>query len=201
MTDNKRPVDVFEDSGSRLPLPNREDLDGAALKIFDKLMDPAGGSLVGLKGPGGIRLHSPKASEAAQPFQAYFRGGEPFDGQILEISILITARELNNQFEWAAHEKAARKVGISQDVIDIVKFRKPIDGASETQAAIIQFGRELFRDWRVTPDTFAIALKLFGARQLVDIVSLMGQYAATAVLLTSFDIQLHDGEQNILPLS
>jgi len=35
---------------------------------------------------------------------------------------------------------------------------------------------------------------------LVDIVSLMGQYAATAVLLTSFDIQLHDGEENILPL-
>mgnify|MGYP002630457991 CR=1 FL=1 len=200
MSDQKRPADVYEDSGARLPLPNREDLDGAALKIFDKLMDPKGGSLVGLKGPGGLRLHSPRAAEAAQPLNAYFRSGEPFDGQILEITILITARELNNRFEWAAHERSARNVGISQDVIDIVKYRKPLDGASDSQAAIIQFGRELFRDWKVTPETFATARNLFGDRQLVDIVSLMGQYAATAVLLTSFDIQLHDGEENILPL-
>jgi 4-carboxymuconolactone decarboxylase len=199
MSENQKPDDVYEESGSRLPLPKREELDGEALNIFDKLLDPKGGSLVGLKGPGGIRLHSPRASEAAQPYHKYFRGGEPFGGEILEIAIMITARELNNQFEWAAHERAARNVGISQDVIDII-YRKPLNGASETQAAIIQFGRELFRNWRVTPDTFATALKLFGNRQLVDIVSLMGQYAATAVLLTSFDIQLHDGEENILPL-
>lgn len=201
MTEKNYPDDVYEESGFRLPLPKRENLDGAALNIFDKLMDPKGGSLVGLKGPGGIRLHSPRASEAAQPFQAYFRGGEPFDGETLEMAIMITARELNNQFEWSAHERAARNVGISQDVIDIIKYRKPLDGASEKQAAIIQFGRELFRDWKVTPETFATARDLFGDRQLVDIVSLMGQYAATAVLLTSFDIQLHDGEENILPMT
>ena len=200
MSDKNWPDDIHEDSGSRLPLPVREDLDGAAVEIFDGLMNPKGGSLVGLKGPGGIRLHSPRAAEAAQPYHKYFRGGAAFGGEILEITIMTTARELNNRFEWAAHERAARNVGISQDVIDIIKSRKPLDGASETQAAIIQFGRELFRNWRVTPDTFATALKLFGNRQLVDIVSLMGQYAATAVLLTSFDIQLHDGEENILPL-
>jgi 4-carboxymuconolactone decarboxylase len=200
MSNRDWPDDVYEDSGFRLPLPKRDQLDGAALDIFDKLLDPDGGSLVGLKGPGGVRLHSPRAAECAQPFNRYFRGGDAFDGRILEISILTTARELNNRFEWAAHEPAARKAGISQHVIDIVKYRRPLDGVAPDEAAIIRFGRELFRDWKVTPETFATALALFGQRQLVDIVSLMGQYAATAVLLTSFDIQLHDGEQNILPV-
>jgi 4-carboxymuconolactone decarboxylase len=31
---------------------------------------------------------------------------------------------------------------------------------------------------------------LFGRRELVDLVALMGNYAATAALLTAFDMQL-----------
>ena len=42
---------------------------------------------------------------------------------------LATARELNHQFEWVAHEPAALKVGISQEIVDIIKYRKPVDRA------------------------------------------------------------------------
>jgi 4-carboxymuconolactone decarboxylase len=38
--------------------------------------------------------------------------------------------------------------------------------------------------------TFARALTLFGRRKLVDLVALMGNYAATAAMLTAFDMQL-----------
>jgi len=34
---------------------------------------------------------------------------------------------------------------------------------------------------------------------LVDLVMLMGHYASTAALLTSFDMQIHEGETPSLP--
>jgi 4-carboxymuconolactone decarboxylase len=52
----------------------------------------------------------------------------------------------------------------------------------------------------VTPKTFARAKALFGPNQLVDLVMLMGNYASTAALLTTFDMQLHAGKKPLLPI-
>lgn len=200
MTEKTLPSDVHEESGCRLPLPKREDLDDAAKAIFDQMCNPEGPSLVGLRGPGGIRLHSPGAAVNAQPLNRYLRWETNFGGRTRELAILVTAREHDNQFEWAAHEPAALEEGVSAEIIDIVKNRKATEGLSETDTVVIEFGRQLFGQRRVSPETFARALEIFGPRDLVDLVSLMGMYAATAALLTAFDIQLRPGEQAILPV-
>jgi 4-carboxymuconolactone decarboxylase len=53
---------------------------------------------------------------------------------------------------------------------------------------------------KVSPETFARALKLFGRKTLVDVVSLMGNYVATALLLVAFDAQLPEGQEPALPV-
>ena len=195
------PKDVYEDSRNRLPLPKRESLDEAGKKVFDHHTDPKGGSIAGLQGPGGIKLHSPKLAAAASPTTRYLRREAGFSGPIRELIILSAAREMESKFEWAAHEPEALKEGLPQSVIDVVKFRKATDGLPETEATVITFGRQLFRDKKVEPAVFAKALKIFGERQLVDMVALMGHYAGTALLLAAFDMQLPDGEVKELPAS
>ena len=187
------PEDIDPQSGFRLPLPKREDLDEAARAIYDRLADPKGGSLVGLRGPGGIRLHSPMLAVRLQPVNRYLRYEAGFSGRVRELAILVTARAVNSRFEWAAHEAEAISQGVPRATVDIVKHKKPMDGVSDTDATIIAMGRELFGERRLGPETFARALKIFGARQLVDLVCLMGEYSATAALLAAFDIQLHPG--------
>ena len=54
------PADVYPESRFRLPLPKRDDFDDAGKKVFDRIVDPARNSLVGLQGPAGIRLASPR---------------------------------------------------------------------------------------------------------------------------------------------
>lgn len=54
------PDDVDPRSGCRLPLPRREELSPSAAAIYDSLADPNGASLRGLRGPGGIHMHSPE---------------------------------------------------------------------------------------------------------------------------------------------
>jgi len=193
------PKDVYPDSRSRLPLVKREKLDADGQKAYD---DAAGDkrSIVGLQGPGGIRLHSPKLANASRPANQYLRFGTKLDRRLSELAILVTAREMNHQFEWTAHEPEARKVGLEQNIIDIVKYRKPVTGVGEKETAIIQLGREVFQKHAVSSDTFARALKLFGDQTLVDLVSLMGNYAGTSVLLNAFDQHLLPGQKPLLPM-
>jgi hypothetical protein len=66
-------------------------------------------------------------------------------------------------------------------------------------AVVIELGRQMFQQKKVDSETYARALKLFGPRELVNLVSLMGNYYGTAVLLSTFDMQLRPGQKPPLP--
>src|SRR5271154_6720946 len=117
------PEDIDPESGCRLPLPGREDLDAEGQRTYDRLVDPAGGTLRGLRGPGGIQLHSPALSRRSRPVNHYLRYEAGLGGRVRELAILTTARELNSHFEWAAHVPAALGEGIPREVIDTIKYR------------------------------------------------------------------------------
>ena len=195
----KLPSDIDPESGSRLPLPHREDLPEAAREIFDQLAGPSSRSLVGLYGPGGLRLNSPDLAAVTQPLNSYLRWGTNLSSSIREIAILTTARAHDCQFEWAQHEPAALAEGVSPDTVEVIRTGAPLDGLDRTEAAVVALGRALFQDRRVDADTYARAHAAFGTRDLVDLVSLMGMYAATAALLATFDIQLRPGQEARLP--
>ena len=196
---SKTPSDIDPQSGFRLPLPKREDLDEAGKRAYDRAASGKR-SIVGLRGPAGIQLYSTKTVEERNAVAQYLRF-DVFAPDIREVAILTVAREMDSQFEWAAHEPEALKEGVPADVIDVIKHRKSTQGLDETYAAIIELGRQTFGDHKVTSECFARVKKLFPPTKLVELVMLMGNYAATAALLTAFDMQLPEGQQPILPVS
>ena len=191
--------DIDPESGNRLPLPLRDARDAAAQAIYDPVVDPKGGTLKGLRGPSGLHLHSPKLAVLMRPLNAYLRSQTGFSGRVREIAILAAARATDSQFEWAAHEPVARREGVPDAVIDVIKHRKPTAGLDEADTAIIDICRASFETRRVPPEVYARALSHFGAQQLVDLVVLMGYYVMTAGLLAAFDMQLEPGETPLLP--
>jgi 4-carboxymuconolactone decarboxylase len=192
------PSDIDPHSGFRLPLPRREDLDEAGQRGYDRANTP-GKTIVGLRGPAGIRLYSSKIVEAHDTINQYLRFQAGFDAKLREIAILTVAREMDSQFEWAAHEPEALKAGVPSDIIDVIKYRKNTVDLGETDGAVIEFDRQFFRDRKVTSAAFARMRALFEPRQLVDLVLLMGNYASTAALLAAFDMQVPDGKP-LLPV-
>src|ERR1700682_3513047 len=98
------PKDVYPDSRFRLPLPKKEDMDDYGKRVFDLMVNPGRRSLVGLNGPAGIRMYDPKLAEMMNNANLYLRRETGFGDRLSEIAILTTAREMDNQFEWAAHE-------------------------------------------------------------------------------------------------
>jgi 4-carboxymuconolactone decarboxylase len=193
------PKDIYPESRSRLPLAKREALDEQGKRVYDSVLDPRRPTLAGFQGPAGIWLHSPRVGEPIREMNRILRTEVPLEARLRELAILVTAREFDSQFEWTAHEPVALKEGLAPKIVDIVKFRKAVSEVPEEETAIISFGRELFRDRRVRSETYAEMVRVFGQSSVVNIAALMANYALTAVMLTAFDQQLHEGREPLLP--
>ncbi len=192
--------DVHRDSLSRLPLRRREDMDEDGQRLYDAVVSPQSRTLVGLRGPSGIWLHSPELGERVRAVNQYLRYETALDRRLTELAILVTARELDNQFEWTAHEPAALAEGLSREIIDVVKHRRPSAELEPTEAIIVDFGREVFRDKTVRAPTFARAVEAFGHEGVVNLAALMGNYAMTAVILGAVDQRVPPDREPLLPL-
>ena len=185
----------------------RDALDAEAQKVYDSVVNAVTPYGRGLPAPIGMWMHSPKMAEHVLPLYMYLRfGGDSGDAiyfpvRLVELAILVAAREINSQYQWSSHEPTALKVGLEQQVIDVVKYRKGLDGLGEKEAAIIAFGRELFRDRRVSAPTFTKAQQLFGTAGVTDLAGLMAFYEFLYLSSNAaFDLQMGPDEKPLLPL-
>lgn len=192
------PNDIYPESGCRLPLPERETLDDSGKKIYDQVIGPAIKTGADLRGPAGILLHSPRVAQYHVGQFHYLTFESGLSDQVRELAILVIARELDSRYEWAAHESLAFKAGVPEDIVELIKHRRSLDGLPETESIVIQLGREIVEKRKASSGTYAQALKIFGKKGLVDLVALMAHYAATAVILSAFDKQVRP-DQPALP--
>ncbi len=192
------PSDIDPQSGFRLPLPRRDNLDEAGKAAYDRGTRP-GATMMGLQGPAGIQLFT-KASPHLIALNRYLRFESGISPRVREVAILTAAREMDSQFEWAAHEPEALSVGVPPETVEAIKHRRPTAGLDETDATVIELGRQVWQTHRVTSELFAKARTLFDPGMLIDIVLLMGNYATTAALLATVDMQLHKGTEPKLPV-
>ena len=142
------PDDIYMDSLARLPQVQRADLDKAGTEAFDTYVTPGTGYGSGLRGPIGAWMNSPELAQAMFNVRLRVRYESDRDQRLTELAIISTAREINNQYEYTAHEPLAIAAGLEQDIIDIVRFRRSFEGNQaiagfgETEQVIIKFARE-----------------------------------------------------------
>ena len=191
------PPDIDPQSYSRLPLILKDSLDAQGKRIFEAVNGKE--SNVPRLGPPASSLYSLPASEPYDELNVRLRkaGVGP---RFFEICTLVPAREFNQQYEWSAHEVGARRAGVSQEVIDVIKLDRPVTGLPEKEAAVIEFGRALLRgDRQVPAELFARMVALFGREGTIEITMIMGDYAMTAMLLNAVDQHLPPGREPLLP--
>ena len=202
------PSDIQEDSWARLPTIARESLDADARRVFDLIVNPDSRYAGGLRGPIGMWMYSPRMAEHIFPASTYLRYGADGtrDQRLTELAILATARELDSQYEWSAHEPAARTAGLEDEIIDFVRYNQPLIEASTVpslgapERAVIQVARELINEPKLSSEAFAAAQALFGNEGVMDLAGLIGYYTFVNYTLKTFDVQRTPGSQLLLPL-
>lgn len=204
---SEMPADIDPVSLARLPQVQREELDATGRAAFDTYVSPGTGYETGLRGPVGMWMHSPVLAEAIFDVRQRVRYGTDKNQRLTELIILSTAREISNQYEWSAHEPLGQAAGLEQDIIEFIKWRRPmgeadaISGFGETEQALVQFVRELVGDRDVTSGTFARVHEIFGDEGIMDVVGLVGYYSFVAVTLDAFDLQRPGGSELLLPVA
>jgi len=193
------PADINPVTLSRLPPITRNDLDPEGQKIFDaRTTPPTPGP-----GPGHITISSPKIAEAngALGRALGVPSGEtfPLGNRVYQLVVLITAREIDQQYEWSAHEPAGLRAGLEQPVIDVVKYDRDVKGLMEKDATLIQFMRTLMREHKVSSELWAKMMTDFGRQRTIEILALMGDYFTVGTMMNAVDQHLPPTRQPLMP--
>ena len=138
-----------------------------------------------LYGPFVPLLRSPELMQHAQHMGEYLRYRSAIGTRLSELAILVTARQWNQQVEWAIHAPIAEEAGIAPAVIDAIAHRRAPPGLAPSEQAVYDFCMELQRDKRVTDTTYGTALRLFGEHGVTDLMGLNGYYTFLAMVMNA----------------
>ena len=179
------PDDVRSDTLSRLSPVNPDELDDYGKRIYDKVvgLDNPGP----IYGPAAFSVHMPLVAEGMDLINQYLRYESIIGRANIETAILVAAREFDQQYEWAAHEPLALAEDVPQSTIDVIKYNQDVEGLPQEVSLIIRYGREILRDHRLSAETWAEAVSLFGQQGALELSAIMADYAMAAIILTAID--------------
>ena len=205
VTEADIPPDIDRESWGRVPIPDRDTLDADGRRAYDVVVNPESRYASGPRGPTVAWLYSPTMVEHLFPASTYLRYGTAKDQRLTELTILSTAREVRNQYEWTSHEPLARRAGLEQEIIDFIRGRGDLETAGDVpglgpvERTIISFAREVVSEPKVSPATYADAVGHLGQKGVMDLAGLIGYYSFVNVTLKAFDVQLAPGRERLLP--
>jgi 4-carboxymuconolactone decarboxylase len=184
------PPDIDPVTLSRLPPVTAADLDDDGKRLLAARTNYTPGP-----GPGHVSIYSPRELDLGIPSGAK----SPVGPRYFQLAVLITAREIDQQYEWTAHELAGRRQGLEQTVIDVVKYNRDAASLSEKDATLITFGRALFREHRVSSELWEKMVSLFGRQRTVQLMMIMGEYFKAGFMMNAVDQHLPPGREALMP--
>ena len=173
---------------ARVPALNRDNIPERQRAAFDEVVQQRGDVPTG--GPAFVMLNAPEVAKRALGLALYLRSETSLEPRIRELGMLVAARENDCQYVWNAHAPLARKAGVRDDIVDALRDKKELPSLGPDEAALVSYGRELFRTHRVSQATFDAALAQFGVLGLTELTNLMGCYAMLAFNVNAFGVEL-----------
>jgi 4-carboxymuconolactone decarboxylase len=163
------------------PIPPDEWTDAQRAAAQEIVNGPRGA----LYGPFVPLLRSPELMGYAQRLGEYLRYRSAIGVRLSELAILVTAREWDQQVEWAIHAPIAQQVGITADVVGSIARRERPQAMLVDEAVVYDFCVELHRGKRVSDRVYNDALALFGEQGVVDLMGVNGYYTFLAMVMNT----------------
>ncbi len=186
--------DLDPQSHARLPYLKKAEADTEGHRVWEIF----GGS-GSLNGPLAFAAYNPEVGDALLDLHDAAIGGT-LDAHARELAIMVACRETNYNLEWNGHMASAKRAGVSDKVLDIVRKGDSLKGVDEKDATIIRLGRELYGNRKVDSATFKKVVDLWGARGAMDMVAVMNTYAVSGFFAIAVDEHAADGAESLPPM-
>jgi 4-carboxymuconolactone decarboxylase len=185
---------------SRLPSLSYDQLDADGQRVWDHIVDTRGDRVIlpggeGLSGPFNALVTAPHIGGHLSALGATLRFNGTLPDVLRELAICVVAGHWQAEFEWAAHSRLARELGVPDTVLDAIAQGGEPEFADDAQRTVYTVARQLVQTGRVTPETDKAVRQLLGGSGTVELVSLCGYYCAVAFSLNTFDVPLPPGVQ------
>jgi 4-carboxymuconolactone decarboxylase len=184
------PPDIHPVTLSRLPPVTPADLDEEGRRLLAERPAVAPGP-----GPTHVTNYSPRERSLGVPTGV----NSPVGPRYFQLAVLIIAREIDQQYEWTAHEPAGVRQGLEPSVIDVVKYNRDVAGLSDKDATLITFGRTLYREHRVSSELWQKMIGHFGRQHTVQLMMIMGDYFRVGFMMNAVDQRLPPDRTPLLP--
>jgi len=133
-------------------------------------------------------LHSPKLAERVLPLVTFFRDESVVDAKLRSIAILSAVREREAAYVWAAQVGAARRNGLREEVIDVLRAKGDPAKLPEEERDIVTYVRQLMRTNRVDQAVFDALQKRHGTQWLVELTAAANYFALLSAVVNAFEV-------------
>ncbi len=180
---------------ARLPNLEKDQLKPEDLKFYESIADSRGS----VRGPYGVLLHSPDLAARVAHTGTYVRFNFDLPESLKETIIITAAREIQSQYEFAAHARLARQAGVSDATIKAIADGTAPSGLSGDEEMLVRYVKELVQNHKISDATFNAVRDKFGTQRTVEITGLIGHYLLVGQILLAFEVELPEGMSPEIP--
>jgi 4-carboxymuconolactone decarboxylase len=149
----------------------------AVLKVFGNI-----------RGPFSMLLHSPKLAERVLGLVTFFRDESVVEPQLRSVAILTAVREREAAYVWSAQVGAARRNGLRDEVIDLLRAKGDPAKLPAEERDIVTYVRQLMRTNRVDAVVFEALQKRHGTQWLVELTAAANYFALLSGVVNAFEV-------------
>jgi len=112
------------------------------------------------------------------------------DPLLRELAILQVARQTGSHYEWVQHDPIARALGATSEQIDAIQAGRDDDPAFDAgQSRVLRVTRTAVTEGAASEEQVAELAERLGPRQVVELLLVIGNYTAIAMLIASTGLE------------
>ena len=166
------------------PITGKSDLPAEHHAVVDGVMKVFGN----VRGPFSMLLHSPKLAERILPLVTFFRDESVVDAKLRSIAILSAVREREAAYVWAAQVGAARRNGLGEEVIDLLRAKGDPGKLPAEERDIVTYVRQLMRTNRVDQAVFDALKNRHNEQWMVELTAAANYFAMLSGVVNAFEV-------------
>jgi 4-carboxymuconolactone decarboxylase len=184
MTDRASPGETELAMPRIAAVTGKPDVPAAHHAVVDQVVQVFGG----VRGPFSMLLHSPRLAERMLGLVTFFRDESIVEGRLRSVAILTAVREREAGYVWAAQVAAARRNGVPESTIDLLRAKGDPGALPLEEREIVTYTRQLMRTNRVDQDAFDALEKRHGAQWLVELTAAANYFTLLCGVVNAFEV-------------
>ncbi len=163
---------------------------------YHNVVDDVLGVFGRIRGPFSMLLHSPELAGKLLPMVPFNRDGTIVGPGPRFAAILAAVREREGAYVWAAQVAAARRAGIPEATIDLLRAKGDPSSLPADEADVVTFVRQLMRTNRTDQAVFDRLKERHGVKWLVELTAIANYYAMLCGIVNAFEVAVpEDGDR------